>query len=146
MKNITSEFGRFLRHHRRKQLAPRLGERELEVMKILWRGESLSAQQVLQRIADNSLSLSTMQSTLERLHRKQLLIRKKSGRRFVYDAAVSQSVIISQLLEHIAEQITDGEMAPMVSGFMSFIDVRPPEAISEEARKVIEGLAADSDD
>lgn len=99
---------------------PALGERELEVMKVFWQNHNLSAKQVLQCIADKELSLSTMQSTLERLHRKKLLQRTKSGRYFVYQAAISRVEFISQLMGDIAEQFCDGDVAPMVSGFSNF--------------------------
>lgn len=121
MKNITHELGRLLRHYSKQPKAPTLGQRELEVMKIFWQGNSLSAKQVIQNIPDSKLSLSTMQSTLERLHRKELLYREKDGRFYVYRAAVSRSEIITQLLGDISEQISDGQMAPMISGFMAFV-------------------------
>ncbi|MBW9256337.1 MAG: BlaI/MecI/CopY family transcriptional regulator [Candidatus Thiodiazotropha sp. (ex. Lucinisca nassula)] len=143
---MTTELSRFLDSCRKRQPSPVLGGRELEVMKILWREGALSAQQVLQSISDSTLSLSTMQSTLERLHRKSLLHRQKSGRRYIYRTAVSRSVFISQLMMDIAETIGDGEMAPMVSGFVNYIDYESPESLTEEVREIIGRLPTQSDD
>ncbi len=143
---MRAELGRLLGGYRKKQRAPILGGRELEVMKILWREGALCAQQMLQHISDDTLSLSTMQSTLERLHRKALLAREKSGRRYIYRAAVSRSTFISQLIKDIAETIGDGEMAPMVSGFVSYIDYEAPESIPDEVREMIGKLSTDSDE
>lgn len=108
-------------HWFRKRAVPPLGERELEVMKILWRDTEVSAQQLLGSAGDGQLSLSTLQSTLERLHRKQLVVRRKEGRYFVYAAAVSQSDLICQLLQDIVREFSDGDVAPMISGFNAFV-------------------------
>lgn len=101
---------------------PALGPREIEVLKIFWRFGELSAQQVLEQISDQSLALSTMQSTLERLYKKQLLTRHKQGRAYFYSAVVSQAVIIGQILQDVSEQLSDGELAPMISGFINFVE------------------------
>ena len=120
MNPLSNRLGQLLSSLSSTAPAPALGERELEVMKILWQGEALSAKAVLQRTAERELSLSTMQSTLERLHRKGLLHREKAGRFFVYQAAVTRAQMISQLLGDITEQICDGDVAPLVSGFTHF--------------------------
>jgi predicted transcriptional regulator len=90
--------------------------------------------------------LSTMQSTLERLHRKGLVAREKTGRFYLYGAAVSRNTIITQLLGDIAEQLGDGDMAPMISGFMSFIDQETSEPLSADLRDAIQGLPSERDE
>jgi predicted transcriptional regulator len=100
---------------------PELGARELDVLEILWHSGALTSRQVLERLTAAELSLSTVQSTLERLHRKGLLDRTKAGRSFVYTAAVTRENIISRLLHEIAENLADGDSAPMVSGFLEYL-------------------------
>ena len=121
MKSFSMTLEQLLPSRQSKPRTPVLGERELDVMKILWRGSALSAQEVLQVSGEIKLSLSTIQSTLERLYRKELVSRQKTGRFYLYRATVSRSAIISQLLGDIAEQFSEGDMAPMISGFISFI-------------------------
>lgn len=145
MKTITLKLGQWL-NGTQKPEAPPLGKRELEVMKIFWRSDRLSAKEVLDNLSDSSLSLSSMQSTLERLHRKKLLLRQKAGRFYIYRAALSRSEMISQLLGDIAEQVGDGQMAPMISGFMDFIDQRGKDSIVEEVKAVIERSIPDNAD
>lgn len=143
MKTFPPNLNHLLRSSRR-QKTPVLGVRELAVMKILWRGETLSAQEVLNLSSHNNLSLSTIQSTLERLYRKELVFRKKSGRSYLYQPAVSRSAMITQLLGDIAEQISDGEMAPMISGFMNLIDQEIDGELATELRNNIKTLPKDS--
>lgn len=144
MPTFSEGLGRFLR--RRQPQAPKLGARELEVMKILWRGESLSAKQVLDDLPNCELSLSSMQSTLERLFRKSLLTREKLGRFYVYQAKVSRSELITLLLGDIAEQVSDGQMAPMISGFMAFIGEDNTSTTTDKLQKAIDQLPSTRDD
>ena len=120
MNHLAKTLGQFLGKTPTSPEVPTLGDRELELMKIFWEGQALSAKQAQQRIADQSPSLSTMQTTLERLCRKKLLHRQKVGRFFVYEAAVSRSQIIGLLLGDITEQICDGDVTTLVSEFTRF--------------------------
>lgn len=104
-----------------KARAPALGARELAVLDILWGASSLSAQQVLERMPGGDISLSTIQSTLERLQRKEIVQRDKRCRAFFYSARMTRGELIRLLFEDIAEEIAGGDMAPMVSGFMEFL-------------------------
>lgn len=86
----------------------------------LWSAGPLSAQQIRDRLGPASVTLSTIQSTLERLHRKQLVHRAKSGRAFLYSAAIARSTLISRLLGDLAREVGGGKLAPIVSGFVEF--------------------------
>ncbi len=103
------------------QRLPDLGERELSVLEVLWQSGPLTSQGVLGGITASEISLSTVQSTLERLHRKSLLTRKKAGRSFVYAALLSKQDLISRLMHDIAASLTNGDTAPMVSGFLDYL-------------------------
>lgn len=105
---------------------PALGQRELAVLEVLWAQGTQSAQQTQQQLG-RDISLSTVQSTLERLHRKGLLSRNKQGRAFVYRAAISKTDIITNLLHDIAADLSAGDMAPMVSGFMDYLADTAPD-------------------
>lgn len=105
---------------------PSLGHRELAILEILWQCGEQSAQQVLDHLQLEGIGLSTVQSTLERLHRKQLVIREKQSRAYIYSAQVSRHSIISSLLHDITAEIAGGDMAPMVSGFMEYLDIEAP--------------------
>ncbi len=146
MNHLTNKLGQILNSFSTAPKVPALGERELEVMKIFWQDKALSAKQVLHNIPDRELSLSTMQSTLERLYRKKFLTRKKAGRFFVYEAAMTRAQIISQLLGDITEQICDGDVTPLVSGFTNFYEERTPNAELDEVKKLTNPPTEDIND
>ena len=106
---------------------PDLGEREMDVLEVLWsRGES-SAQEVRETLPGQSVSLSTVQSTLERLHRKALLEREKIGRAYRYRTLLTRSQLIGGLLRDLAEDVAGGDVAPMLSGFLDYVAAEAPE-------------------
>lgn len=118
---------------------PALGGREIEVLKVMWQHGELSAQEVLTFFVNEQLSLSTMQSTLERLFRKKMLTRYKQGRSYRYAPALSQSTVVSRLMEQIANQLGNGESQVIVSGFMSYIEAQTSK---EEAEKLSDSLTS----
>jgi BlaI family transcriptional regulator, penicillinase repressor len=124
--------------------APALGRRELAVLDILWQHGELAAQEVLMHMPTSSIGLSTVQTTLERLCRKQLLIRCKSGRAFRYRAAISKADVISKLLHDIAAEIAGGDTTVMVSGFMDYMAGAAPKSGIDNSADAIR--AEESDD
>jgi predicted transcriptional regulator len=79
----------FFSHHRDPESPSSLGSLEARVMKLLWaRGES-SVRDVCESI-DRPLAYTTVMTTLERLFKKGLLHRCKSGRAFLYSPAMDR--------------------------------------------------------
>ena len=107
---------------------PALGARELGVMEILWHNRPLTAHQIHEEMsATAGIALNTVQSTIERLFRKQLLSRSKEGRAYFYKAIVTKPQLISNLLRDITLEIAGGEIEPMISGFIDFVDEAAPD-------------------
>ena len=69
---------------------PRLGEREREVLDVLWDHGSATVQQVT-LLLGRSPAYTTVMTTLDRLYKKQLLRRERRERAFVYTAAVTRN-------------------------------------------------------
>lgn len=128
-KSLASWFGVL-----RKQQMPDLGVRELEVLECLWAMNQVSAIEIHAHLAGGRLALSTVQSTLERLFRKGLVIREKQGRAYRYAPKYSRSQFIGQLLRDIADNVAGGELAPMVSGFADYVAQEKLELDPELAR------------
>jgi predicted transcriptional regulator len=119
----------------RLESAPALGDLELDVMELFWERQSATAQDIHAELASRRISLSTVQSTLERLVRKQLLGRTKQGRAYVYHAVVGREQLIGQMIQTVAARLANGRITPMISGFCSFVE-------ENDARKKASGLAA----
>jgi predicted transcriptional regulator len=118
---------------------PDIGVRELAVLDLLWDEAPLTAQELQQRMAGAPVSLSTVQSTLERLSRKGLVARSKSGRAYRYAAVLDRSQMIGAMLRDLANDIARGDMAPMVSGFIEYVAAESPDFEAELVRVLVHG-------
>ncbi len=133
MSEINGKVARWFGARRQARL-PDLGERELAALEVLWAAGSASAQAVQRDMAGPEVSLSTVQSTLERLHRKGLLRRVKRGRAYEYSALFDRTRLIGALLRDLAEDVAGGELAPMLSGFLDYVTGEAPELRPEVER------------
>jgi predicted transcriptional regulator len=131
-------------HPDRHQRLPDLGEREILVLEVLWESRDATAQAVKNQMPDQDISLSTVQSTLERLHRKHLAERSKHGRAFRYRAAINRSQLISGLLRDMAQHVAAGDMAPMISGFLDYLATEAPELADDLSKSLDVERAGDN--
>lgn len=78
---------------------PALGDLEKAVLDDLWANTSGDVKAVHQRVVlARNISLNTVQSTLERLHRKSLLAREKISHAYVYSARVQCEELMSAMI------------------------------------------------
>src|SRR5690606_9314557 len=113
-----------------------LGALELDVLNRLWADGELDAREVLARLTRRTITLSTVQATLERLHRKALVSRTKIGRAYCYQAAVTRERLIALLIEDLAERVAEGELEPVISGFLELIGDTDPELLGALEKSV----------
>lgn len=106
--------------------APRLGDLEIAVLDVLWDGGHSDAKAMHRALASRAITLSTVQSTLERLLRKRLVDRRKDGRAYVYRARVSRSDLIGRLIREVADTLSAGGLEPILSGFVDLVDDEDP--------------------
>jgi len=102
---------------------PRLGELELAVLEVLWRSPGCTATTVIQKLPrERQCSLSTIQSTLERLCRKGLLNRDREQRAYRYTPRLQRSELLGKLLGGVIRQLHTGSLDPILSSFVDFAD------------------------
>jgi predicted transcriptional regulator len=123
---------RFGRHHG--EAAPALGQLEIAVLQHLWAAsDSVDARSVLAGLVERDITLSTVQATLERLHRKGLLERTKVSRAYRYRAAVSQPHLLGALIRDLTVRLAEGELEPVISGFVELVGNASPELLDQLA-------------
>jgi len=118
----------------REILEKSLGALERDVMAICWRRADVSVREVC-GLLDAPVAYTTVMTTMDRLFKKRLLIRRKEGRAFVYSPTATHdelrgavaSELVNSLLRH------DGsEPLPILS---SLVD-----AVSERDRGLLDEL------
>jgi predicted transcriptional regulator len=149
MSSTTNILSHFVSSRRQNKRMPSIGTRELEILEVLWnnQSQSLSVVAVQQQLSsgqpqsaiksESCISVNTVQSTLERLVKKQLLARSKTGRAFYYKAIVPKQEVITGLIRDIAKDMSSGDSSIMVSGFMDFLTSEDP-ALSEKLSKALD--------
>ena len=81
---------------------PALGELEIAVLEHAWSAGETSAKDAHAAIGEQrGISLNTVQSTLERLFRKELLTRTKAGHAFRYSARIPREQLLARLIQDV---------------------------------------------
>lgn len=100
-------------------LAPALGDLELAVLEVLWQTDRADAKAVHSALGSaRGIGLNTVQSTLERLFRKQLLAREKVSHAYLYRAAVSRETLVGRLMESALQRVAAGDGDVLIAAFV----------------------------
>jgi BlaI family transcriptional regulator, penicillinase repressor len=84
---------------------------ERRIMLVLWDGGAGNVQKVLQGlIGDPQLAYTTVQTTLNVLHRKGRVKRKLVGRAFEYSAIVTQEAADSHAIKDVLQKVFRGSV------------------------------------
>lgn len=96
-----------------------LGELERAVMEYLWGAGPADVKGVHRAIGTGrSITVNTVQSTMERLYRKGLLRREKVSHAFVYTAALARKEYGMTLVQEVVRNVLGSETEPMLSAFV----------------------------
>ncbi len=116
-------------------LASVFGTLELRVLESLWaRAGETSVREILH---DFPHAYTTVMTTMERLHRKGVLERRKDGRAFFYRVIETREEMESRLLAHAIEPLLDGANAqPILSCFVDEVSRRDERLLDELERLV----------
>ena len=98
-----------------------LGDLEAAVMAHVWDVgpcDVKAAHQIIGR--RRHITLNTVQSTMERLHRKGFLDRQKVSHAYVYSARVTREGFGAQVVREVVDRFLGGKPAPMLAAFVDF--------------------------
>jgi BlaI family penicillinase repressor len=97
---------------------PQLNPTELEVMKILWEADGLSAREVHKRLGERmDWAYSTTRTTIERMVRKGLVNKNVFHGLHLYTASVSRASGLARMVRDFARQVLETSHVPVVSLF-----------------------------
>ena len=117
-------------------LARFFGTLELRVLEALWHlGAPATVRDLAPRF--DGVAYTTLMTTMDRLHRKGVLLREKTGRRFSYQPRCSRETLLQDLAGDALAAILGSrgaELRPVVSFFV--------DAVQREDRDVLDALDA----
>jgi predicted transcriptional regulator len=110
-----------------------LGDLEIAVLEFVWRTREASVKQVHAELGvARGLALNTIQSTLDRLFRKQLLDREKISYAFHYSARLPREKLLAGLIKEVLQRFENDS----ASSLAAFVEVA--EQLDEEALQALE--------
>jgi predicted transcriptional regulator len=120
-----------------------LGDLELAVLECIWRLGDADVKAVHAEIGTaRGLSSNTVQSTLDRLYRKQLLARRKVSHAFVYSAAVDRAGVLEHTINAAISRLNGGETGAILTAFVDFAARTDAAMLLELERLVAERISA----
>lgn len=97
-----------------------LGELEKAVLQYLWENPDLDVKSVFSHFEKlRGGTLNTVQSTMDRLYRKGLLSREKSGHAFLYRPAKSKSELLALLINGVTKDFIANKDNSVATAFAS---------------------------
>ncbi|MDZ4779418.1 MAG: BlaI/MecI/CopY family transcriptional regulator [Planctomycetia bacterium] len=119
-----------------------ISDAEREVMLALWDHGAGSVREVHERLTGAALdwARSTVITLLQRLEKKGYVASDKSGFAFVFRASVSREELLVQRMGELADDLCDGQWAPLLLAFTERQKLKPKEIA--ELQKLVEQLSA----
>jgi predicted transcriptional regulator len=99
------------------QQYPPLGDLEAEVMTVMWLCAGGTVKDVAAKL-QRARAYNTVQTTLDRLHRKLLLRREKRGHAFFYTAAMDRATYHRGLLASVVGDLLPQQREPLLAAFV----------------------------
>jgi len=91
-----------------------LGPLETRLLELLWARARAATVRDLQD-ACPGLAYNTIMTTLDRLYRKQLLLRRRDGRAFAYEPRCTRDELLSELVSgHVSETLGASQRSSMI--------------------------------
>ncbi|MDP6544918.1 MAG: BlaI/MecI/CopY family transcriptional regulator [Phycisphaerae bacterium] len=108
---------------------PALANAELGVMDLLWRDGLLTARQIRDRLYADATKAQhgTVQKLLQRLEDKGYVQRDRSLSVHLFSPAISRQTYAGQQLESLADTLTAGSFAPLITHLVEANRISPDE-------------------
>lgn len=108
-----------------------LGELEREIMEAIWRRGETSVREI-HAAFDERAAYTTLMTTLDRLHKKGLLKRRKEGRAFLYAPRLSREDFTRSVAKDVIDGLlgqTNGETKPVLACIVDVVGERDGEML-----------------
>ena len=98
----------------------RIGDLQLQIMKVLWQEGQASVAQVHQSLSHPSpLAYTTVATMLRKMEARGLVAHHADGRTFIYRARVPAEAVTRSMSSDLLDRLFEGSMAAMVSHLLT---------------------------
>ena len=100
---------------------------EADIMKIVWDREEITVREVheimlreeIKKKKQGFIPYTTVMSTMTTLAEKNLLKQNKSGKTYIYSAAVNKKQLSKSIIKSVASKLLNGAASNLVSKFLA---------------------------
>lgn len=96
-----------------------LSDLQLDVMRVLWRGESSVADVVAALAASRGLAHTTVATVLSRLARRGVVAQRRDGRQLLYRATVSEPQVRRGMVGGLIQSLFEGDPKALLAHLVS---------------------------
>lgn len=125
---------------------PALANAELAVMDLLWQNDRLTARDIREQLYPDATKAQhgTVQRLLQRLEDKGYVERDRSLPVHLFAAAISRQTYAGQQLESLADKLTAGSFAPLITHLVEEKRISAEEI--ERIRAILDGQTDEGDE
>ncbi len=124
---------------------PPLANAELAVMDLLWQNDRLTARRIREQLYPDATKAQhgTVQRLLQRLQDKGYVERDRSLSVHLFSAAISRQTYAGQQLESLADKLTAGSFAPLITHLIEEKKISRDEI--DRIRTILDGQVDEGD-
>jgi BlaI family transcriptional regulator, penicillinase repressor len=115
-----------------KRKTHRLGDLQLRIMQVLWRGESTVAEVFADISRERDLAYTTIATMLRKMEARGLVTHRAEGRTFIYKAAIDSHSVTSNMSDHLLDRLFEGSLADLVCHLLETREVSRDELVRIE--------------
>ena len=118
---------------------PPLANAELAVMELLWEVDRLTARHIREQLYPRTSRAQhgTVQRLLQRLEDKGYVLRDRELPVHLFTASISREAYAGSQLESLADRLTGGSLAPLITHLMAEKKISPAEI--RRLRQILDG-------
>ncbi len=102
-----------------------LSELQLDVMRVLWRGEASVADVAAALVTSRGLAHTTIATVLTRLGKRGLVDARRDGRQLVYRALVDESQVRRSMVGDLIQSLFRGDPKALLAHLVNEKEVAP---------------------
>jgi len=111
----------------------KLGDLQLQIMKVLWANPQASVPEVHKALSEeNDLAYTTIATMLRKMEARGLVKHRVEERKFIYKPAVKEDDVSQKMSAHLVERLFAGSLADMVSHLLTTQEVSREELVKIE--------------
>lgn len=92
----------------------RLGDLQLRILRVLWSRRKAHVAEVQAALPDDQLAYTTVATMLRKMEARGLVRHHEEGRRFIYEAAVTEAMVTRSMSDDLIDRLFGGSLTDAV--------------------------------